>query len=419
VSSRLRRVWAVVPAAGRGARFETTQADRPKQYARLAGATVLEWSLAALLHEPRIAGIVVVLAADDTRWPASAVSMAGSKIETTIGGASRQESVMRGLKALEGRAGADDWVMVHDAARPCLTSADLGALIDAVEVGAVEDCEEASNTAAVNGAVLASPVHDTVKRERDGIAVDTVDRTGLWRALTPQVFGYAHLTQALTDAAALGLAVTDEAQAMERLGLPARLVRGSPFNIKVTTVSDLAMAESILRGTERNHMRIGQGFDVHAFGAGDHVVLGGVKIDYPKGVVAHSDGDVVIHALCDAVLGALGMGDIGQHFPDSDPRFRGADSRVFLRQVTAHMRAAGFELANADITVLAEAPRIAKHRAAMAENLAADLGVSARLINIKATTTERLGFIGRGEGLAASAAVLLDYPDRPPARSPP
>jgi 2-C-methyl-D-erythritol 4-phosphate cytidylyltransferase/2-C-methyl-D-erythritol 2,4-cyclodiphosphate synthase len=414
VSSRLRRVWAVVPAAGRGARFETTQANGPKQYARLAGATVLEWSLSALLREPRVAGIVVALAADDTRWPAIAASMSGSKIETAIGGASRQESVMRGLKALEGRAGADDWVMVHDAARPCLTSADLKALIDAVEVR-----EDATDAAAVNGAVLASPVHDTVKRERGGIAVDTVDRTGLWRALTPQVFGYARLTQALEDAATLGLAVTDEAQAMERLGLPARLVRGSPFNIKVTTVSDLVMAESILRGTERNHMRIGQGFDVHAFGAGDHVVLGGVKIDYPKGVVAHSDGDVVIHALCDAVLGALGMGDIGQHFPDSDPRYRGADSRVFLREVTSHMRAAGLELVNADITVLAEAPRIAKHRAAMAENLAADLGVSVQLINIKATTTERLGFIGRGEGLAASAAVLLGHSDGLRARPPP
>jgi len=414
VSSRLRRVWAVVPAAGRGARFESTQANGPKQYARLAGATVLEWSLSALLREPRVAGIVVALAADDTRWPAIAASMTGSKIETAIGGASRQESVMRGLKALEGRAGADDWVMVHDAARPCLTSADLKALIDAVEVR-----EGATDAAAVNGAVLASPVHDTVKRERGGIAVDTVDRTGLWRALTPQVFGYARLTQALEDAATLGLAVTDEAQAMERLGLPARLVRGSPFNIKVTTASDLVMAESILRGTERNHMRIGQGFDVHAFGAGDHVVLGGVKIDYPKGVVAHSDGDVVIHALCDAVLGALGMGDIGQHFPDSDPRYRGADSRVFLREVTSHMRAAGLELVNADITVLAEAPRIAKHRAAMAENLAADLGVSVQLINIKATTTERLGFIGRGEGLAASAAVLLGHSDGLRARPPP
>ncbi len=154
-------------------------------------------------------------------------------------------------------------------------------------------------------------------------------------------------------------------------------------------------------------MRVGQGFDAHAFGAGDHVVLAGVSIAYPKGIVAHSDGDVIIHALCDAVLGALGDGDIGQHFPDTDARYRGADSRVFLRVVAERMRAAGYHLVNADVTVLAEAPRINVHRAAMAANLAADLGVPAKLINIKATTTERMGFIGRGEGLAAMACVLL------------
>jgi 2-C-methyl-D-erythritol 2,4-cyclodiphosphate synthase len=146
---------------------------------------------------------------------------------------------------------------------------------------------------------------------------------------------------------------------------------------------------------------------VHAFGAGDHVVLGGVRIAHPFGVIAHSDGDVVIHALCDALLGAMGDGDIGQHFPDSDPRYRGADSRVFLRAVAARMKAAGLRLVNADVTVLAEAPRIAAHRSAMSANLAADLSVAAQLINIKATTTERLGFIGRKEGLAAMASVLL------------
>ena len=155
-------------------------------------------------------------------------------------------------------------------------------------------------------------------------------------------------------------------------------------------------------------MRIGQGFDVHAFGAGDHVVLGGLSIPYSRGVVAHSDGDVIIHALCDAILGALGQGDIGQHFPDSDPKYRGADSRVFLREVAALMRAAGLKLVNADVTVLAEGPRIAEHRLAMAANLAADLGAEPTRINIKATTAERLGAIGRGEGLAALAAVLLD-----------
>ena len=395
----MRRVWAVVPAAGRGARFDSSQVNAPKQYAPLLGATVIEWSLAALLREPRVEGIVIALAADDTRWREIAASLPTSKVQTAIGGASRQESVMNGLNALATYAAADDWILVHDAARPCLTSADLAALIDAVET---------ADDAAIAGAVLASPIVDTVKRERGGIAVDTVDRSGLWRALTPQVFGFARLKQALGEVVRLGIAVTDEAQAMERLGLPARLVRGSPFNIKVTTPADLSMAEAILKGTEQSHMRIGQGFDVHAFGEGDHVMLGGVKIDYPRGVVAHSDGDVVIHALCDAVLGALGMGDIGQHFPDSDPRYRGANSRAFLREVTAQMHAAGWALVNADVTVLAEAPRIAKHRSAMAENLAADLGVSVRAINIKATTTEKLGFIGRGEGLAASAAVLLD-----------
>jgi 2-C-methyl-D-erythritol 4-phosphate cytidylyltransferase/2-C-methyl-D-erythritol 2,4-cyclodiphosphate synthase len=377
------------------------------------GRTVLEWSLAALRREPRVQGIVVVLASDDTRWPGIAAAMADSKVQTTIGGASRQESVMNGLSALEGHAAAEDWILVHDAARPCLTSTDLTALIDAVEAP-----DDESGAGTVNGALLAAPIVDTVKRERDGIAVDTVDREGLWRALTPQMFGFAYLKAALDEVLRSGLPVTDEAQAMERRGLRARLVRGSPLNIKVTRAEDLSMAEAILLGRAENRraesdmrsasdMRIGQGFDVHAFGEGDHVMLAGVRIDYPRGVVAHSDGDVVIHALCDAVLGALGAGDIGQHFPDSDPRYRGANSRVFLREVTARMRAAGMTLVNADVTVLAEAPRVAKHRLAMAENLAADLGVPAERINIKATTTERLGFIGRGEGLAASAAVLL------------
>jgi 2-C-methyl-D-erythritol 2,4-cyclodiphosphate synthase len=234
-----------------------------------------------------------------------------------------------------------------------------------------------------------------------------VDRQGLWRALTPQVFAFAQLRHALKEATLAGIAVTDEAQAVERMGLRPILVQGSPFNVKVTRAADLAVASNILKMTGDTAMRVGQGFDVHAFGEGDHVVLGGVRIAHPKGVVAHSDGDVVIHALCDAVLGAMGDGDIGRHFPDSDPQYRGADSRVFLRVVAARMQAAGLRLINADVTVLAEAPRIAAHRAAMAANLSADLGVPAQLINIKATTTERLGFVGRGEGLAALASVLL------------
>jgi 2-C-methyl-D-erythritol 2,4-cyclodiphosphate synthase len=226
--------------------------------------------------------------------------------------------------------------------------------------------------------------------------------------LTPQVFKYAALVEGLEEAARAGVTVTDEAQAMERLSVRPHLVQGSAFNIKVTHAEDLVAAAKILQSTGVTAMRIGQGFDVHAFGAGNFVTLGGVRITHSHGLLAHSDGDVVIHALCDALLGALALGDIGEHFPDTDPRHRGADSRVFLREVAALVQNAGLTVINADITVLAEAPRIGAHRAAMAANLAADLGVSIDRINIKATTTERLGFIGRGEGLAAQAAVLLD-----------
>jgi 2-C-methyl-D-erythritol 4-phosphate cytidylyltransferase/2-C-methyl-D-erythritol 2,4-cyclodiphosphate synthase len=389
-----RRVWAIVPAAGSGARFAASSevAAAPKQYAPLRGATVLEWSLRALLAEPRVHAVLVAVAPDDVHWARIAAKLNNPKLQTALGGINRQDTVANSLDRLAGQAADDDWVLVHDAARPCLSATELDALLDAVGTGV--------------GAVLAAPIVDTVKREfADRLA--TVDRQGLWRALTPQVFAFAQLRRALKEAALAGIVVTDEAQAVERMGLRPSLVQGSPFNVKITRVQDLAVAAEILKMREETLMRVGQGFDVHAFGEGDHVVLGGVRIAHPKGVVAHSDGDVVIHALCDAVLGAMGDGDIGQHFPDSDPQFRGADSRVFLRAVAARMQATGLKLINADVTVLAEAPRIAAHRAAMAMNLAADLGVPAQHINIKATTTERLGFIGRGEGLAALASVLL------------
>jgi 2-C-methyl-D-erythritol 2,4-cyclodiphosphate synthase len=415
MSSRLaaRRVWAIVPAAGRGTRFTASADSPPKQYAPLLGATVLQWSLRALLAEPRVHAVVVAVAPDDAHWAGMAAKLNHPKLHTATGGASRQDTVANGLEFLAERAAADDWVLVHDAARPCLNSTDLCALLDAVgnvdTAGAAEPAAGAANSAGAAssvGAVLAVPIVDTVKREL-AEHVATVDRRGLWRALTPQIFTFAVLRHALKEAAMAGVAVTDEAQAVERMGLQPALVQGSPFNVKVTGAADLDLAGKILKMTEAMPMRVGQGFDVHAFGEGDHVILGGVRIAHPKGIVAHSDGDVVIHSLCDALLGAMGDGDIGQHFPDSDPRYRGADSRVFLRVVAARMRTAGLNLINADITVLAEAPRIAAHRHAMAANLSADLGIGAQLINIKATTTERLGFIGRGEGLAALASVLL------------
>jgi len=408
------RIWAIVPAAGRGSRFSSDPSAPPKQYAELLGKSLFEWSLRRLLAESRVHAVVAVVAADDSYWPPLAAKLACDqtqappkaqapaaaqerepRLHSTIGGATRQQSVLNGLSFLEGQAAADDWVMVHDAARPCLTAQEIQALLRALDGGAA-------------GAVLGASLVDTIKREQEGAIGQTVDRQGLWRALTPQVFRYADLRRALQDAEAAGIAATDEAQAMERLGHSPMLVPGSAFNIKVTRAEDLQWAARILQTAEAGSMRIGQGFDVHAFGPGEHVVLGGISIPYPRGVVAHSDGDVIIHALCDAVLGALGQGDIGQHFPDTDPRYRGADSRVFLREVARLMQAAGLRLVNADITVLAEGPRIAKHRSAIAANLASDLGVTPDRVNIKATTTEKLGSIGRGEGLAAMAVVLLD-----------
>jgi 2-C-methyl-D-erythritol 4-phosphate cytidylyltransferase / 2-C-methyl-D-erythritol 2,4-cyclodiphosphate synthase len=388
------RLWAIVPAAGRGERFAASSGSTlPKQYSLLLGRTVIEWTLRALLADERVHAIVVVLADGDPHWPAVVKKINSSKLLTTLGGAHRQDTVMNGLQLLESQANIDDWALVHDAARPCLSSTDLGALIDSLESDA-------------RGAVLAVPVVDTVRRELAG-EIETVDRNGLWRALTPQIFRFGQLRQALADASRAHVTVTDEAQALERMGVRAKLVAGSPFNIKVTRAEDLAVAAGILKMQHGDQMRVGQGIDVHAYGEGDHVILGGVRIAHSQGVIAHSDGDVVIHALCDALLGAMGDGDIGVHFPDTDPRYRGADSRVFLRVVAERMQAAGLRLVNADVTVLAEAPRVAAHRGAMAANLAADLNVSSTAINIKATTTERLGFIGRKEGLAAMATVLL------------
>jgi 2-C-methyl-D-erythritol 4-phosphate cytidylyltransferase/2-C-methyl-D-erythritol 2,4-cyclodiphosphate synthase len=388
------RLWAIVPAAGRGERFAVSSGNNlPKQYSQLLGRTVIEWTLRALLADERVHAIVVVLADGDPHWPAVAKKINSSKLLTTLGGAHRQDTVMNGLELLQSQAHIEDWALVHDAARPCLSSTDLAALIDSLESDA-------------RGAVLAVPVVDTVRRELAG-EIETVDRNGLWRALTPQIFRFGQLRQALADASRAHVTVTDEAQALERMGVRAKMVAGSPFNIKVTRAEDLAVAAGILKMQDGDQMRVGQGIDVHAYGEGDHVILGGVRIAHSQGVIAHSDGDVVIHALCDALLGAMGDGDIGVHFPDTDPRYRGADSRVFLRVVAERMQAAGLRLVNADVTVLAEAPRVAAHRGAMAANLAADLGVAPGAINIKATTTERLGFVGRKEGLAAMATVLL------------
>lgn len=385
------RYWAVVPAAGTGSRFG---ADEPKQYASIGGRTIIESSLAPFLEHPEISGIVLVIAAGDERGAALAASL-GPKVMRTTGGAVRAESVRNGLAALSERAGEHDWVLVHDAARPCLPRADLDHLIDEVGDDSV-------------GGILAAPLRDTVKQgAASGRIERTVERFGLWRALTPQMFRYGLLRHALDAALAAGIDVTDDAAAMERAGHRPRLIAGSSANIKVTRPEDLAIAAALLAAGAAPALRVGHGYDVHAFQAGDHVTLGGVRIAHDRGVLAHSDGDVIIHALCDALLGAAGLGDIGEKFPPSDPAFHGADSRLFLRQVAAELRGLGFTIGNVDISVIAEVPRILEHKAAMRANLAADLGIGPGRVNIKATSMEGLGAIGRREGFAAHAIAVL------------
>jgi 2-C-methyl-D-erythritol 2,4-cyclodiphosphate synthase/2-C-methyl-D-erythritol 4-phosphate cytidylyltransferase len=316
------------------------------------------------------------------------------RLRTVVGGARRCDSVRWALKAID--APPDAWVLVHDAARPCVSAEEIDALIAAVAHDA-------------DGGLLAAPVADTLKRADEAQrVVKSPPREGLWRALTPQMFRLGLLREALDAAQAAGREPTDEAQAVEWLGKSPLLVAGSASNLKVTTPADLKLAAAVLaKGEATMDLRTGSGFDVHAFGPGETVMLGGVRIPWKQGVVAHSDGDVLLHALTDALLGAAGLGDIGQHFPDSDPRWRGAASTQFVQHAVRLLAERGWRVVNADLTLLAEGPRIAAHRDAIRASIAAALGVAADVVNLKATTTEKLGFLGRAEGLAAQAVALI------------
>lgn len=381
--------WLVMPAAGSGRRFGGAT---PKQYLELAGRRVIELALAPFLADSRCIGVVVAVDASDGIFDTLALA-ADPRVHRVAGAGLRCDSVRQGLAALV--AGDDTWVLVHDAARPCVSRADVDALIDAA-------------VAEPAGGLLAAPLADTLKRGESDHVLQTPSRAGLWRALTPQMFRLGVLREALQQARDAGREPTDESQAVEWLGHAPRLVPGAASNIKVTTPADLQLAAAILdQGAKRMDYRTGSGFDVHAFGPGDGVTLGGVRIPWDAGVVAHSDGDVLLHALTDALLGAAGLGDIGQHFPDTDPQWRGADSTQFVRHAVKLLAERGWRVVNADLTLLAEGPRIAKFRDAIRASMAAALGMDAEAVNLKATTTERLGFLGRAEGLAAQAAVLI------------
>ena len=378
------RTVALILAAGRGSRLG---APLPKQFLDLAGRPLLRHAVEAFLRHPRVAAVRVVGDAE-----ACARALAGLGLPDAIaGGETRQASARAGLEALA--AEPPEAVLIHDAARPIVPARVIDAVVCALEAGAA-------------AAVPALPVTDTLKRDEGGLVAGTVPREGLVRVQTPQGFRFGAILEAHRRAA--GAALTDDAAVAEASGIPVRLVPGAEENIKVTLPGDLSRAEALLGPSLVP--RTGIGFDVHRLVAGRPLVLCGVAIPSPVGLAGHSDADVGIHALCDALYGALAEGDIGVHFPPSEARWKDADSALFLRHAAGRVAARGGRIANVDVTLICERPRIAPHAGAMRARLASLLGLAESAVSVKATTTERLGFTGRGEGIAAQAAATVLLP---------
>ena len=385
---------AIIVAAGSG---ERAGAGGPKQWRELAGRPVARWSLEAFLSAGARRVVVVIPADGEAR---AADAFAGLDGWTAVpGGATRALSVRAGLAALG--AQADDIVMIHDAARPFLSRAHVADLVAALDWA--------------DGAAPALPVADTLKR-RDAAtgAVCTAARDGLYRAQTPQAFRHGVIVAAMA-AWPDGEAPTDDLAVVERAGGRIALTPGDPMLFKLTFPEDFDMAERL--ASPARVTRIGQGFDVHRFGPGDGVWLCGVKIAHGQSLVGHSDADVALHALTDALLGTLGEGDIGDHFPPTDPQWKGADSTVFLRHAAKLIAARGGLIDNVDLTLICEEPKIKPHRRAMRERLADLLDLALDQVSVKATTTEQLGFTGRGEGMAAQAVVSISLQRGRPFRS--
>jgi len=380
---------ALIVAAGRGSR---AGGGVPKQYRDLAGAPVLRYSVAALARHPRIAHVRVMIHPDDRALYDRAVA-GFDLLPPAPGGATRQESVRLGLESLAELR--PDQVLIHDGARPFVDAGLIDRTLDALAISP--------------GAIPALPVTDTLKRaagDRAMIAA-TVDRAGLWRAQTPQGFHYDQILAA--HRAAVGADLPDDAAVAERHGLAVALAAGAESNFKITTEEDLLRAARVI-GNSPVEIRTGQGFDTHKFGPGREIKLCGIPVPHGRGLVGHSDADVGLHALTDALLGALGAGDIGVHFPPSDARWRNADSALFVRHAAGLVTNAGGRIVHVDVTVIAEEPKVSPHRAAMVARLAEILGIEPGRCSVKATTTEGLGFTGRREGIAAQAVATIELP---------
>lgn len=378
---------ALIVAAGRGERFS---AAAPKQYQPLAGQPVLRHSVRRFLRHEAVDDVVVVINPDDrSRYEAAVSGLTLS--QPVAGGRDRQDSVCRGLEALAGKTPAH--VLIHDAARP---------LIDAHTI--------ARSLAALGthtGAVPALAVTDSLLRATQGQVAEPVDRDGLWRAQTPQAFRFEAILQAHRQAAPARY--TDDVAVLRAAGHDVAVVAGEESNMKITTQDDLHRAETILR-SRMNDVRTGHGFDVHRFETGSRLMLCGVPIPHSAGLRGHSDADVGLHAITDAILGTIAAGDIGQHFPPSDEQWRDASSDIFLAHAASLVADCDGIISHIDVTLICEQPRIGPHREAMAHRVAEILNIDSGRVAIKATTTEGLGSIGRGEGIAAQALATVRLP---------
>lgn len=378
----LLKVTALLVAAGRGTRAGGAV---PKQWQRIAGKTVLAHTIAAFAKHPRVTDIIMVLHPDDIAAKRNDLDAQG--VQIAAGGATRSASVQNGLAQIQG----DGLVLIHDAARCCVSAAVIDGVLDAL----------VSSPAAAPGVA----VTDALWQGAAGAVTGTQDRTGVFGAQTPQGFDVATIKAAY---ATYDGPAADDVAVARAAGIAVTITPGSADNIKITTPEDFARAARLLE-TDMD-IRTGNGFDVHAFGPGDHVMLCGVKIRHDQGLVGHSDADVSMHTVTDALYGGLARGDIGQHFPPSDPQWKGAASEVFLRHAVALAGDMGFTITHVDCTIICEHPKIGPHAAEMRRVMAGLMGLDVDRVSVKATTSERLGFTGRGEGIACIATATLVKP---------
>ncbi len=378
---------ALIVAAGRGSRFGT---DIPKQYIKVNHLAPLTRSVRTFLSHPLIDYVRVVIHPDDQVLYKQATG--GFKIlDPVFGGKERQDSVFLGLKSL--KEINPTYVLIHDAARPFVSKNIISSLINSLGEGSL-------------AVIPGISINDSLKRGENNFVIDSVNRKNLWQAQTPQAFDYNTILDA--HLASAGDSFNDDAEIATFNDINIKIIEGSSDNFKITTHSDLIKGENVLIQNESlQEQRVGTGFDVHSLEPGDSIKLCGIKIPFDKSLKGHSDADVGLHAITDAILGATGLGDIGLFFPSTDPQWRNADSKIFLNQANSEIISRGGKIINIDLTVICEKPKISDYRDQMRDYIATVLDISSERINIKATTTENLGFIGRGEGIAAHAIVAV------------